>query len=251
MAPEYQGQSLRCPFCPFGSHNFEKLDRHVGRAHAEQRLREDETSQPAGSRLNDFELAQLLAFEEAGLPSELALPDRPTVPAYRGLEQAEVAKKHSLPSSPSESAAEAPWIECVCGESVHFLELEAHSDMHAQENLSIDDADLPSNVQLSTLPSTVEPPLQTISESFSTGISSSLRNHAHLLPKTPPSSGKRRGPSLKEFFLGTPVSPKRKSPYKAVSTKQGKTKRLGVSHSRTLSEAQLTCPARRIGPVCT
>jgi hypothetical protein len=118
---------------------------------------------------------------------------------------------------------------------VDFLELDAHADMHAQENISIEEPEMPvKDVELSVLKSTARPSLPDISNSFSTDIPKSLRNYDQLHPsRPPPTTDKRRGPSLKELFLGTPASPKRKSAYSAVSSKHGRTRRLGVSASTT------------------
>lgn len=236
MENRHQEKRLKCPFCRFESRDFDTFDRHVQRFHADEQRKVDNESQPDAPRqpqnpepeLNDFELAQLLAFEEAGLPSELALPDRPNVPARHDLQAPEVATKPAVPPPDSQSGGEEPWVDCVCGERVHFLELDAHSDMHAQEDISMDEADLTSNVELSSLRPTAEQPLNNISNSFSTDIPKPLRNYDQLHPQTPPSNHKRQGPSLKDIFLGSPSSPKRKSPYPAVSHKQGKTRRLGV-----------------------
>ncbi|KIV85550.1 hypothetical protein PV11_01232 [Exophiala sideris] len=220
MAREYQEQRLRCPFCPFDSFNFDALDQHVQHVHGDRLDDNHKNAQPEQSGLSDFELAQLLAFEEAGLPSELALPDRPNVPAINGIGSREGATPSSQSPSSAHGKGEGQWVECVCGERVHYLELDAHSDMHAQEKLSIGGDDLPDA-------EATEQPLRDMSSSFSTNIPKSLRNHNQLQPKTPPSSGKRRIPSLKEVFLGSPSSPKRKSAYSGVSAQQGKTRRLG------------------------
>lgn len=228
MALEYQEQQLRCPFCRFRSLDFDKLDKHVSYVHADQQHDTQKNAQPGETELSDFELAQLLAFEEAGLPSELALSDRPSAPATNGMRNVEGATPSSLSLDSKQGADGEQWVECVCGERVNCFELDAHSDMHAQEKLSIADAELPTEERATQL-STAEQPLSNISNSFNTNIPKSLRNHDQLQQKTPPSSGKKRLPSLKEVFLGSPSSPKRKSAYTAVSAQQGKTRRLGVS----------------------
>lgn len=237
MAPSTHEEHLRCPFCRYDSGDFNGLDMHVRHSHPNKQYRDDIKSYPDSPRpsetseLNDFQLAQLLAFQEAGLPSELALSESPSLPAGEDGQpvETETARKHASPQSSSRAGDEEPWVGCVCGERVHFLELDAHADMHAQENVSMDDSESPSNPQLSTPSRSFEHALADVSGSFNTNIPNSLRNHGQLNPKTPPSSNKRRVPSLREIFLGTPASPKRKSPYKAVSSKKGKTKRLGVS----------------------
>ncbi|EXJ86478.1 hypothetical protein A1O3_03429 [Capronia epimyces CBS 606.96] len=261
---------LRCPFCRYGSHDFDDLDRHVQQAHADKRHRDDRTSHPDSPRqtdrsdLNDFQLAQLLAFEEAGLPSELALTDRPCLPGSDGAGKGEAARKDSSPASVSSprQGDEEPWVGCVCGERVHFLELDAHADMHAQEDVSMDEAETASNGELSGPIPTAEDALDDISNAFNTNIPSSLRNYDQLNPKTPPSSGKRRVPSLREIFLGTSASPKRKSPSDAVPSNIGKTKRLGraelgpYAHEpqmpnwlrRMLEEGAKVTITNRIGP---
>ncbi|KAI1617946.1 peptidase family C78-domain-containing protein [Exophiala viscosa] len=261
MAREYQEQRLRCPFCAFGSLDFDKLDDHVQKVHANQQHGDDMGARPDTNQLSDFELAQLLAFEEAGLPSELALPDRPVVPAINGTRNVEGTTPSSPPSSSAHGNDDGQWVECVCGERVHCLELDAHADMHAQEKLSIGEDDLPS-VELATQLSANHQPLRDVSDSFSTNIPRSLRNHDQLQPKTPPSNGRRRIPSLKEVFLGSPSSPKRKSAYSGVSAQQGKTRRLGraelgpYAHEhqmpswlrRMLEEGAKVTVTNRIGP---
>ena len=241
MSLHGQKQYLTCPFCRFGSHDFDTLERHVQHVHADQQGVSNRVPQPdtrqkpqrTESGLSDFELAQLLAFEEAGLPAELALPERPNVPARHGNQRLASATQNGRKTSTTLAKNEEPWVQCVCGERVHFLELDAHSDMHAQENISIDEPEMPvKDVDLSTLRSTAQQPLADTSNFFSTDIPKSLRNYDQIHPsRTPPSNDKRRGPSLKDIFLGTPASPKRKSAYSAVSSKYGKTKRLGVCPS--------------------
>ncbi|EXJ80271.1 hypothetical protein A1O1_08413 [Capronia coronata CBS 617.96] len=270
MAASSQKEYMRCPFCRYGSHNFDHLDRHVRQSHPDKRLHIDREShsdcpqQSDTSDLDDFQLAQVLAFEEAGLPSELALSDRPSLPATDGDKSRETAKNHaSLPSPARQGNGDkVPWVGCFCGERVHFLELDAHADMHAQENVSMDEPQQPSNADLSTRPATAARTLGDISNAFTTTISGSLRNHDQLNPKTPPSNNKRRVPSLREIFLGTPASPKRRSPYKAVSSNDGKTKRLGraelgpYAHEqqmpnwlrRMLEEGAKVTVTNRIGP---
>ncbi|KAJ9603242.1 hypothetical protein H2200_012020 [Cladophialophora chaetospira] len=181
--------------------------------------------------MSDAELAQLLAFEEAGLPAELALSDRTNVPAAHGNQNSERAIQNGQATSHPSPEGEAEWVQCACGERVHFLELDAHSDMHAQENISIDEPEMPvKDVELSTLRSSVQYPPADVSNSFSTSIPKSLRNYEQIQPsRAPPSHERRRGPSLKEIFLGNPASPKRRSAYSAVASKIGKTKRLGKS----------------------
>ncbi|KIW75485.1 hypothetical protein Z517_10226 [Fonsecaea pedrosoi CBS 271.37] len=265
MATENREQYLTCPFCRFGTHDFDALERHVQHRHGGQ---QPDRQQPynAAPQLSDADLAQLLAFEEAGLPAELALPDRHNVPARDENGMPESATNPPQLPSISRAGKEESWVQCVCGERVHFLELDAHSDMHAQENISMDDADIPSkDVELSTLRSTAQRPLVDVSNSFSTHISKSLRNYGQLPDKPsapPPRSEKRRGPSLKDIFLGTPASPKRKSALSAVSSKLGKTKRLGRSElgpyaheqqmpgwlRRMLEEGAKVTITNRIGP---
>ncbi|OQV05240.1 hypothetical protein CLAIMM_10012 [Cladophialophora immunda] len=230
MANENRQQYLTCPFCTFGSNDIDSLERHVQHLHG-SRQPDGQQHYDAASQLSDADLAQLLAFEEAGLPAELALPDRPNVPARGEIQAAESATNLQEPPSSSRVAKEDSWAQCVCGERVHFLELDAHSDMHAQESVSMDDADIPSSdVELWTPESTAERPLANISNSFSTNIPKSLRNYDQIRENTtPPRSEKRRGPSLKEIFLGTSAFPKRKSAISAASTKLGQTKQLGRS----------------------
>ncbi|KIW98473.1 uncharacterized protein Z519_00134 [Cladophialophora bantiana CBS 173.52] len=225
MANENRNQHLTCPFCRFDCNDFDSLEKHVQHLHTD---RQPDPRQPysATSQLSDAELAQLLAFEEAGLPAELALPDRRNVPACGETQTPESATDLEQSPSSSQGGNEESWVLCVCGERVHFLELDAHSDMHAQENITLDEIDIPSgDVELAT---TAEPPLADLSNSFSTRIPKSLRNYDQIHDRTPRSE-KRRGPSLKDIFLGTHASPKRESAISAVSAKVGKTKRLGRS----------------------
>lgn len=225
-------QHLTCPFCPFGSQDFETLERHVQRLHADQQS-EPNVPTPGQSEveLSDAELAQLLAFEEAGLPTELALSDRTNVPARHASQKPEGATQVDQSTSHPSPGSDESWVQCDCGERVHFLELDAHSDMHAQENISIEEPEMPvKDYELSALTSNVRYQPADVYSSFSTHIPKHLRNYDQIHPNRPPSQNeKRRGPSLKEIFLGTPASPKRKSTYSAVFSKQGRTKRLGVS----------------------
>ena len=203
------------------------------RLHADQQPDHSGAAQPdqPASEMSDAELAQLLAFEEAGLPAELALSDQSSVPARHENQNLERAVQNGQTSTPIPPGTEQSWVQCACGERVHFLELDAHSDMHAQENISIDEPEMPvKDVELSVLKSTTTPSLSDVSNSFSTDIPKPLRNYDQIHPsRTLSSNEKRRVPSLKEIFLGSPASPKRKSSYSAVSSKLGRTRRLGVS----------------------
>ena len=230
MSRQPEQQLMTCPFCRhFGSHDFATLEKHVQHHHAEQQNQSNGAPQsgPSASEMSDFELAQLLAFEEAGLPAELALSDRSNVPARHHDAEGAPQNGQKTPSPPNSGDS---WVQCACGERVHFLELDAHSDMHAQENISIEEPEVPvKDVELSLLKTSVPPPVE-FSNCFNATIPRSLRNYDQIHPsRTPPSNEKRHVPSLKEIFLGTPASPKRKSSYSAVSSKIGKTRRLGVS----------------------
>ena len=233
MSRQSRQQYLTCPFCPFGSPDFATLERHVQHLHADQESEPNGVPPPGQPAvdISDAELAQVLAFEEAGLPAELALSDRTNVLARHEIQKPERATQNGQGISQTSPGNEDPWVQCACGERVHFLELDAHSDMHAEENISIEEPEMPvKDYELSTLSSNAQYPSTDVSSSFSTHIPKSLRNYDQIYPSTPPRQNeKRRGPSLKEIFLGTPASPKRKSAYSAVSSKQGKTKRLGVS----------------------
>ena len=239
MSRNGHAQHLTCPFCPFGSRDSGTFERHVHRAHDDQERMSKNTTQPRtlqqphqhAPNLSDSELAQLLAFEEAGLPAELALPDHPAGPAYQDVRRRERAPQNSSKITSSHATDNKSWVQCVCGERVDVLELDAHSDMHAQENISIDEPEMHvKSFDLSTMPPTAKQPLADTSNLFSTDIPKPLRNYDQIhTSRTPPSAEKRRGPSLRDIFLGSPVSPKRKFAYSAVSMKNGKTKRLGVS----------------------
>lgn len=242
MAFELPEDYLRCPYCDFGSYDFDNLEAHCRNQHTSQRENSnpqphENKQSPSQPALNDFELAQLLAFEEAGLPSELALHEGFHGPSLNARQEEERTGNASLSfphAQPKDEDYDAQsWVGCVCGERVQLLEFDAHADMHAQENVSGVDIDLPSEGHMSH-PLTTEQSPRSIADSFTTSISNSLRNVDQMLPRTPPSNSRKRLPSLKEILLGTPASPKGKSSYKAVSSKQGKTRRLGVSHTSYL-----------------
>ncbi|RMD39686.1 hypothetical protein DV735_g5441, partial [Chaetothyriales sp. CBS 134920] len=71
---------------------------------------------------SDAELAQLLAFEEAGIPSSLALEDFPSGQSS-GNEPADVSLGDD----------DDMWIDCFCGERVLQEEIDIHSNMHQAE----------------------------------------------------------------------------------------------------------------------
>lgn len=228
-------ECLRCPYCDFSTYDFGNLETHCWDAHTSQQEehpgpRTNKQSKPHPP-LNDFELAQLLAFEEAGLPPELALQDgfKEPSPFPRQEEEGTEGSRSPLPhATPNDDDLhKQSWIGCVCGERVHFLELDAHADMHAQENLSGVDIDLPTETRMPQ-PLTAEHYPHSVTKSFTTSIPESLRNVEQIPHRTPSRTSRKQLPSLKEMLLGTPESPKGKSPYKAVSSKQGKTRRLGV-----------------------
>lgn len=239
MSSTSSQEYLRCPYCDFGTYHFSGLETHCRDAHTSQQEREQVSPRPSKdvhfrSRqgLSDAELAQLLAFEEAGLPSELALDESPHDTSLNGRRKKEgtnsISSPFTQPRPRDEDYDEHSWIDCVCGERVHVLELDAHADMHAQESLSGVDIDLTSEVH-TPRPLTPEPSTPNTPNSFTTNISNSIRNVDKA--KGTPNTGRKRMPSLKEIFLGTPASPKGKSSYKAVSSIQGKSRRLGVSHA--------------------
>lgn len=243
MESQRSEECLRCPYCDFDSYDFDDLEIHCIEVHTSQRERisRPKTDKAIMSKpaLNDFELAQLLAFEEAGLPAELALQHDLQEPSSTTRQGEEGTNSSPLPLPQDQSNdddLDHQWVGCFCGERVHFLELDAHADMHAQENVSGVDIDLPSEIRMPQ-PLTAEYYSHSSTKSFTTNIPESLRNIDQRPHRTPPRSGKKRRPSLKEIFLGTSASPKSKSPYKAVSSKQGKTRRLGVSLA-----SELRCP---------
>ncbi|RMZ83743.1 hypothetical protein DV738_g915, partial [Chaetothyriales sp. CBS 135597] len=69
---------------------------------------------------SDAELAQLLAFEEAGIPSALALEDFPS--SQSGNEPAD-----------GSGGDDEMWIDCFCGERVLQQEINLHSSRHQAE----------------------------------------------------------------------------------------------------------------------
>ncbi|KIV90930.1 hypothetical protein PV10_05531 [Exophiala mesophila] len=250
-----EDESLRCPFCSFVTDEFDDLQNHVDRSHAESDVGGSAQSwNSSTAHLNDFELAQLLAFEEAGLPSELALSENSNAPARpgQGPEEATMNPRDDLPN-PKVGDHETPsWVPCICGERVDMLELDAHADMHAQEDVSATDVDLVLEERH---------PAQ-LSNGFTTTISQALRNQEQLQSRTPPKNGRTRISPLKEMFLGTSSSPKRSTPYKAVVSKQGRSKRLGRAElgpfahekqmpdwlERMLEDGAKTSIINRIGP---
>lgn len=232
MAFASQDLSFRCQFCRWTAHDVATLERHIQTVHAEQC--ETTSSEPRASiepRLSDFELAQLLAFEEAGLPSELALVDHTNAPASHRRGHNEIAETPWAEHSPSDlqNEEDQTWAECICGERVDILELDAHADMHAQEDVSLADVGLTPDPAKEAQPRIREDSAHERSNQFSTDIPRSLRNYERRSERIPERNIKPRIPTLKEMFLGTSSSPKRRTPYKAVISKQGKTRRLGVS----------------------
>jgi zinc finger-containing ubiquitin peptidase 1 len=210
-------QQLDCPRCRFQGRNIEALQQHIDDYHPGKRGNDKAKLQPDAARatkkaqLSDAELAQLLAFEEAGLPAELALPDQPTSPSTQDGESEEVATHAGKRSE--RNPEDIDYVQCQCGERVHVTELDDHCDMHAQENISIEDTDMSgTGPGFSSLERSSSPALTDHSNSFSTDIPRSLRNHDQLRSQRHESNRSRqRGPSLKDMFLGTSASPKKKS----------------------------------------
>ena len=116
--------SLSCPFCQFRHHDFGLLQSHVQGSHSDQ-IEGPSDGKDDQNNLSDAELAQLLAFEEAGIPAELAIED---------------AKKDRPSNETTEAALsdEDLWIDCFCGERILLQEIDIHSNMH---QLEIQDAD--------------------------------------------------------------------------------------------------------------
>lgn len=210
-------EAFTCPYCSHTESDFHRLQDHVQSFHF--RRRDQQNEQP---QLDDFELAQLLAFEEAGLPAELALSDRSDATARKCLSSTPASSESfSVPTSSNEE----PWAECFCGEVVLFRELDMHCDMHALEAVSLDEPVFHPNSSSST-PRRSEEAILDITNSFTTTIPQDLRNIEQVRSSTPRSE--RRRPSIKDYLIRTQPS-RRELPIKSVSVDYGKAKRLGVS----------------------
>ena len=102
-------ESLNCPFCPVQQDEFSQLQLHIARKHPDA----DKKSQKS-AELTDAEVAQLLAFEEAGIPSDLAF------------------ETTDSSATPPESDQ---WVDCHCGERIPLEDHELHAQMHDLENM--------------------------------------------------------------------------------------------------------------------
>ncbi|KAK6379859.1 hypothetical protein LTS17_005933 [Exophiala oligosperma] len=262
MAHQDRNQYAPCPYCSYGSHESNKLDRHIRHCHSDKQNSDHDSPDPPLDRqsdLTDFELAQILAFEEAGLPRELALSDPPRAPSSKAVIHLPESANPSSRQSPSRHANDASqWAQCFCGEQIHILELDAHSEMHAQESISVEDDDLPT-MDTAEMSSAAVQPVSDISNAFSTKLPKSLRNYDQVHAKTRPSNSKRRAPSLKDIFLGTTGASKKTT---AVTAEEGKTRRLGKAElgpyaherqmpkwlRRMLEEGAKVSVTNRIGP---
>ncbi|RMZ91986.1 hypothetical protein DV736_g797, partial [Chaetothyriales sp. CBS 134916] len=120
-------EDMSCPFCSARERDFERLQSHEQSTHSDQT---ETTNQGNNDEPNfsDAELAQLLAFEEAGIPSALALEDFSSDKFGDG--KAEVSGDDYL------------WIDCFCGERVLQQDIDIHSNMHQAEREDSDDEEL-------------------------------------------------------------------------------------------------------------
>ncbi|KPI36750.1 Zinc finger with UFM1-specific peptidase domain protein [Cyphellophora attinorum] len=116
-SPDTRGTILTCPFCPIRRRDFDELEQHVQTTHFDQ-IEAPPDSKDGQSDLSDAELAQLLAFEEAGIPAELA--------------QEQLLRDASTSTPNNDSDADL-WIDCFCGERILLEEIDMHSDMHKLE----------------------------------------------------------------------------------------------------------------------
>ena len=95
--------------------------------------------------------------------------------------------------------------------------------------MALDEAGLSPEPHQSTGPCNNAQAVEDISNHFTTTLPKALRNHEQLGPFTPPRTHVRKRSSLKEILLGSPASPRRRTPVKGVPVTDGRTRRLGVS----------------------
>lgn len=109
---------LTCPHCLYRTEQHDKLENHVQIAHS-GKVESTENGNDDHKTLSDFELAQLLAFEDMGIPAELLQEDS--------------TKLQPIQWDSDNSSEDDLWIDCFCGERILLEELDAHSDMHQLE----------------------------------------------------------------------------------------------------------------------
>ena len=102
-------ESLNCPFCPVQQDEFGQLQLHIARRHPDA-----DSKSRKSAELTDAEVAQLLAFEEAGIPSDVAF------------------ETTDSSATPPESDQ---WIDCHCGERIPLEDYDLHAQMHDLENM--------------------------------------------------------------------------------------------------------------------
>ena len=124
-------ESLNCPFCSVQQAEFGQLQLHIARKHPDT-----DTKSRKSPELTDAEVAQLLAFDEAGIPSELAF--------------------ETTDSSPTPPDSEQ-WIECPCGERIPLEDHDLHAHMHDLENMGTEATREPASDSDSPTQSTTQP----------------------------------------------------------------------------------------------
>jgi len=227
-----------CPFCGVQDDSLDKLQSHLEHAHAEgDRGATHGRANIAGEfqepqEQSDADYALQLALAEAGLDPALGLSiNNRDAPSRRSKEERETATEHaSFSSDDSDDQDELDeYVECPCGERVTLAEIEEHSSLHADEDMDLPASALPLDVEYSTGSRNDKQAVRDISNSFSTDIPRSIRNHDQTFSKTHYRREGNRSFSLKELFLGDSSLKKRRSPSNPVPPSIGNARRLGVS----------------------
>ena len=123
------------------------------------------------------------------------------------------------------------YLQCPfqCGERIARAELSTHRDFHVAEEMALEGADTPSQIQLSTIDYGDAEMPEDIASKFITASPKPLRTGDETGHSPRSRSKDKRKPSLKEIFLGSPDSAKRRTSLKSIIN-DGRTRRLGVSH---------------------
>ena len=206
------GETLSCPFCDFVDNDDYFLMQHVELIHPE-------------NGESPF-IVQDTEVSDQGLGST----------SLETIEEVPTTSRNPLPPRSNDTHQYVP-CPLGCGERILSAELSVHTDLHMAESMAFEEGGLSTEIELSTGLCNDQQALVDMSNAFSTSIPKSLRNYDQLSSttgSTPPSTPRRRRPSLRDLFFGSPII--QKSPRSTA----GDIRRLGVRLSQLVIRTTLT-----------